>query len=201
MSEILIDDAASEDLKEAAHVLSIAITPTLNSIALWGGNGEAQRVRIEKALYLMYLHNPHFKTLIARLDGEIVGVHSMLPWPHCQPTFTEALKLARWMLPLTGWNSLRGLSLQSASSRLDPHEQHWHLGPIGVLPDQRSHGIGKRLVVRALDSLDREGIPAYLETDQLNVVHQEEKLGFRVIGESKILGVHNWRMWRNPFGK
>ena len=59
MSEILIDDAASEDLKEAAHVLSIAITPTLNSIALWGGNGEAQRVRIEKALYLMYLSLIH----------------------------------------------------------------------------------------------------------------------------------------------
>jgi len=173
----------------------------LNSIALWGGKSEAQRVRIEKALYLMYLHNPHFKTLIARLEGKIVGVHSMLPWPHCQPTFMEAIKLARWMLPLTRWNSLRGIALQSASSHLDPHEPHWHLGPIGVLPDQRGLGIGKRLVVMALDSFDREGIPAYLETDQPGVVHQEEQLGFRVIGESKILGVHNWLMWRSPSGK
>ena len=201
MSEILIDDAAREDMQEAAHVLSIAITPTLNSIALWGGKGEAHRARIEKALFLMYLHNPHFKTLIARLDGRIVGVHSMLPWPHCQPTFKESIKLARWMLPLTRWNSLRGLTLQSASSRLDPCEQHWHLGPIGVLPDQRGHGIGRQLVVTALDSFDREGIPAYLETDQIGVVHQEEQLGFRVIGEADILGVHNWLMWRNPVGK
>lgn len=201
MSELRIVHATREDLLEAAHVLSIAIAPTLNSIALWGGMGERQRVKIEKALYLIHMRNPNFRTLVARQDGRIVGVHSMLPSTHCQPGLLEAMKMARWMLPITRGSSLRGLALQSASSRLDPREPHWHLGPIGVLPDQRSQGIGKLLVTRALEDFDRDGIPAYLETDQIGVVKQEEQLGFRVIGEAKILGVNNWLMWRNPHGE
>lgn len=198
MSKLRIDHAAREDLREAAHVLSIAIAPTRNSIALWGGMGERLRVRIEKTMYLAHLHNPHYRTLIARLDGRIVGVHSMLPWPHCQPGVLEAIRLARWMLPITRWASFKGMVMQAVSSRLDPPEEHWHLGPIGVLPDQRGHGIGKELVEYALAEFDREGSAAYLETDQIGVVKQEEQLGFRVIGEARILGVHNWLMWRNP---
>lgn len=198
MSELRIEYADRKDLREAAHVLSIAIAPTLNSIALWGGMSERHRVRIEKALYLMHMRNPNFKTLIARLDGHIVGVHSMLPSSHCQPGLWEAIRMARWMLPITRGSSIRGLVLQAASSRLDPRERHWHLGPIGVLPDQRSQGIGKQLVIRALEDFDQEDIPAYLETDQIGVVKQEEQLGFKVIGEAKILGVNNWLMWRNP---
>lgn len=198
MNRLSVINATKADLPEAAHVLSIAITPTLNSIALWGGQSEKQRTRIEKALLLLHLNNPYFKTLIARIDGKIVGVHSMLPWPHCQPTFWEGIKMSRWMLPVTRWTSIRGLKLQMASSHLDPQKPHWHLGPIGVLPSERGRGIGRQLVTAALVEFDREGTPAYLETDQPSIVHQEEQLGFRVIGEAMILGVHNWLMWREP---
>ena len=201
MSDIVYEDARKEDLQEAAQVLSIAIAPTPNSIALWGGKSEKHRSRIEKALHLLHVQNANFKTIVARRAGKIIGVHSMLSWPHCQPTFREGLKMSPRMFPIVRWNAIRGMILQFETSKLDPRRPHWHLGPIGVLPDERGLGIGKLLVTQVLVDFDREGIPAYLETDQPSVVQQEEQLGFKVIGEAKILGVHNWLMWRSPPGQ
>ena len=198
MSEILIEAAKKEDLPEAARVLSIAIAPTLNSIALWGGDSEKHRHRIEKTLLVILEKNPYYKTVVARNAGKIVGVHCMLPWPHCQPTFWEGLKLTPWLFPITRWSAVRGMSLQFQSSRLDPHQPHWHLGPIGVLADARGIGIGRQLVTHVLEEFDRTGTSAYLETDQFNIVKQEELLGFNVIGEARILGIRNWLMWRSP---
>jgi ribosomal protein S18 acetylase RimI-like enzyme len=197
MSEILIEAAKKEDLAEAAQVLSIAIAPTLNSIALWGGDSEKHRSRIEKTLLVILKKNPFYKTVLARNAGKIVGVHSMLPWPHCQPTFWEGLKLTPWLFPITRWAGVRGMSLQFQSSRLDPHHPHWHLGPIGVLAEARGLGIGRLLVTHVLEEFDHTGTPAYLETDQYTIVKQEELLGFKVIGEARILGIQNWLMWRS----
>jgi ribosomal protein S18 acetylase RimI-like enzyme len=198
MSEILIEAAKKEDLPEAARVLSITIAPTSNSIALWGGDSEQHRYRIEKTLQVLFEKNPFYKTVVARNAGKIVGVHSMLPWPHCQPTFWEGLKLTPWLFPIARMSAIRGMSLQIESSRLDPHRPHWHLGPIGVLADVRGFGIGRQLVTHVLEEFDRAGTSAYLETDQFNIVKQEELLGFKVIGEARILGVRNWLMWRSP---
>ena len=105
------------------------------------------------------------------------------------------------LLPIMGSSSVRGLIQQSISFKLDPHEMHWHLGPLGVLPDERGRGIGSQLAAATLNELDRDGVPAYGETDQIRVVRQYQRMGFQIIAEANILGVHNWLCWRNPYGK
>ena len=43
---------------------------------------------------------------------------------------------------------------------------HWYLGILGVDPRHQGEGLGARLIDHTLDRLDREGLPAYLETDK-----------------------------------
>ena len=50
-------------------------------------------------------------------------------------------------------------------TRHDPLIQHWHLGPIGVLPSYQGKGIGSKLLRRFCTEVDACSASAYLETD------------------------------------
>ena len=78
----------------------------------------------------------------------------------------------------------------------DPVEQHWHLGPIGVLPTHQGLGIGSMLMERFCKEVDACMAKAYLETDLDKNVRFYEKFGFKVVSESEIFGVKNRYMLR-----
>ena len=78
----------------------------------------------------------------------------------------------------------------------DPLEQHWHLGPIGVLPSHRGIGIGSRLMQRFCKEVDTCSAKAYLETDLDENVRFYKKFGFEIISKSKIFYVENRYMER-----
>jgi ribosomal protein S18 acetylase RimI-like enzyme len=78
----------------------------------------------------------------------------------------------------------------------DPMEQHWHLGPIGVMPTHRGFGIGSMLMDRFCKEVDACMAKAYLETDLDKNVRFYEKFGFKVVSESEIFGVKNRYMLR-----
>ena len=79
----------------------------------------------------------------------------------------------------------------------DPIEQHWHLGPIGVLPSHRGRGVGTKLVQRFCKEVDDCFATAYLETDLDENVRFYEKFGFNVISNSDIFHVENRYMLRD----
>ena len=79
----------------------------------------------------------------------------------------------------------------------DPIEQHWHLGPLGVLPTHQGLGIGSMLMERFCKEVDACMAKAYLETDMEKNVRFYEKFGFRIISQSEIFGVKNHYMLRD----
>jgi ribosomal protein S18 acetylase RimI-like enzyme len=79
----------------------------------------------------------------------------------------------------------------------DPVEQHWHLGPIGVLPTHQGSGIGSILMERFCKEVDACMAKAFLETDLDKNVRFYEKFGFKVVSESEIFGVKNRYMLRD----
>lgn len=200
---IVVERLEGEDFSAAAHIISQALAPTANSLALWGGSSEEHRARIEKAVRIATLEHPQGLTLGVRLDGRLVGAVYMIKWPCCQVSTWEGLRLMPKL-----WSATRGIllrsfllrsiRLQSIGAKIDPQEPHWHLGPIGILPGLQSRGIGKRLIRGMCDVIDQSGVPGYLETDQQAIVDYHLRLGFRVLREVDILGVHNWCMWRPP---
>jgi ribosomal protein S18 acetylase RimI-like enzyme len=79
----------------------------------------------------------------------------------------------------------------------DPVQQHWHLGPIGVLPSHRRMGVGTELMRRFCKEVDNCSATAYLETDLDENVRFYKKFGFKLISESTIFNVANRYMLRD----
>lgn len=67
-----------------------------------------------------------------------------------------------------------------------PEEPHWYLAMIGVDPHARGLGIGAALMEAALERVDADGLPAYLESSNPRNISLYERHGFEVIGEIQV---------------
>jgi len=187
-----------QDIPVVAQVISHALLTDPNSIALWGGKSESHRQRIAKAVCIINLEPPVSETVVAWMGGRIVGALGMLPWPHCQLSWWQCLFLAPKMIGVVRGALFRAMRLQAIMVQYDPPKPHWHLGPVGVLPEMQGQGIGGKLIRSILQILDGRHAAAYLETDRPGVVSSHQRLGFSIVKELDILGVHNYLMWRDP---
>jgi len=129
--------------------------------------------------------------LTAEASGRIVGVLNASEWPNCQLRIGEKLRTAPAMIWVMRTALPRQLKLLSLWAKQDPHRAHWHLGPIGVDPELQGRGVGKAMLGSFLDMVDKQGSPAYLETDVEKNVLLYESFGFKVISQADFEGVKN----------
>ena len=129
------------DIRESAKVLSIAMLNNPIHIAVFMGNGESQRVEIERT-FLELFHQLPGIVFLAKENGKIVGVMRM-----------KSCAGRKVMDVSASTEKEDGKDIDCRKSiwhgewaRRDPLEQHWHLGPIGVLPSHRKLGVGSRLM-------------------------------------------------------
>ena len=97
-------------------------------------------------------------------------------------------------LPLAFRSRLR---MESRHPRTPPH---WYLATMGVVRERQGRGLGTALMRPALESLDSEGIPAYLEASTPRSRELYRRNGFEVTGEFNLPahGPPLWQMWREP---
>ena len=67
-----------------------------------------------------------------------------------------------------------------------PVEPCWYLPLIGVDPCHQGRGLGAALMKYALDKVDAEGLPAYLESSNPANITLYQRHGFEVIGRIQI---------------
>jgi len=189
MEKVEVSQLGEEDIGPAARVLSLAMLENPLHLAVFQGRGEDERQEIE-GMFTRLFHELPGRILLARWESQIVGVMRMKPCQGRKP-------------PKGGVSEEEPLDQDSrvdlwhsAWAEKDPTEPHWHLGPIGVLPEEQGRGIGTALMVNFCQRVDQETRPAYLETDLPENVRFYEKFGFQVKAESLILGVRNSFMWR-----
>jgi ribosomal protein S18 acetylase RimI-like enzyme len=70
--------------------------------------------------------------------------------------------------------------------RYHPAEPHWYLWMIGVDPAKQGRGYGKALLRYALNRIDQQGIPAYLENSNPANTGLYEQHGFQVLGTVQV---------------
>lgn len=77
---------------------------------------------------------------------------------------------------------------------------HHYLSLVGVRPDQRYRGLAGRLLRGVLVRLEREGLPAYMETGVEKNVWLYEHFGFQVCGRAVLAeaDLPFWFMLRKP---
>ena len=141
----------------------------------------------------------HGQVLVATLDGgEVAGGLVASPpgrFPLPPPPLVGGLRC----LIRQGWQvARRWEAVFEAFEALHPVEPHWYLGTLAVVASARRRGMGTALLSRWLAGVDRDGVPAYLETDSEWNIRFYERAGFSLEGEISVLGVRVWRMKRVP---
>ncbi len=189
MHDFQISFMEINDIHESAKVLSIAMLNNPLHLAVFQGNSENERLKIEKMFYELLIELPGI-VFLAKEHQKIVGVMRM---KSCvgRKVIDESNEAndennIRWRKSV--WHK--------EWATYDPKEQHWHLGPIGVLPSHRGRGIGSGLMQRFCKEVDICSARAYLETDLDENVRFYKKFGFEMISDSRIFHVANRYMER-----
>jgi ribosomal protein S18 acetylase RimI-like enzyme len=177
------------DIHDSAKVLSIAMLNNPLHIAVLKGNGESQRVIIENMFIDLFNKHPGI-TFITKEDKNIVGVMRMKSCCGSKPedNYDKQKEKNTIDYRIAFWHREWALK--------DPVEQHWHLGPIGVLPSHRGLGIGTTLMKIFCKEVDSCLANAFLETDFDENVLFYKKFGFEVVSKSNVFDVESRYMVR-----
>lgn len=155
--------------------------------------------------------NPFFKSTfrMAALYGVCLGtadkdgVLMMLPADQTKLTidklFRSGIVAASFKM---GWASLarmlRFMDFAEKEHKDAISADHYYIMTVGVLPARQGMGVGKKLMTKALEIVDANEMPCYLETQNKNNVPIYQRLGFEVVSDKDIPkgGLHNWGMLR-----
>jgi len=189
MCNIQISFMEKSDIQESAKVLSVAMLNNPIHVAVFQGKGEKERIEIEKMFYDLLIELPGI-VFLAKEKQNIIGVMRMKS--------SEGTKATDTPIDLKDENDIgwRKSIWHTEWARHEPLSQHWHLGPIGVLPSHQGLGIGSILMERFCKEVDACQAKAYLETDLDKNVRFYEKFGFKVVAESEIFDVKSRYMVR-----
>jgi ribosomal protein S18 acetylase RimI-like enzyme len=189
MDSLKLSFMEKNDIQESARVLSVAMLNNPLHVAVFQGKGEKERIEIEKMFCELFIELPGI-VFLAKEKQNIIGVMRM---KSC-----EGRKAADVPKDVKDENNMgwRKSVWRAEWGRHDPLKQHWHLGPIGVLPTHQGSGIGSILMERFCKEVDACLAKAYLETDLDKNVRFYEKFGFKVVSESNIFDVKNRYMLR-----
>ena len=67
-----------------------------------------------------------------------------------------------------------------------PKEPHWYLGLIAVDPSYRGRGVGTKLMEHCLAMVDRDRLPAFLESTNSANLSLYRRFGFNELGEVRV---------------
>jgi ribosomal protein S18 acetylase RimI-like enzyme len=189
MYDFHISFMENNDIQESAKVLSLAMLNNPLHLAVFQGNSENERLEIEKMFYELLIKLPGI-VFLAKEHQKIVGVMRM---KSC--VGREVIDESNEFKDENNI-SWRKSIWHKEWATYDLLEQHWHLGPIGVLPSHRGMGIGSRLMQRFCKEVDICSAKAYLETDLDENVRFYKNFGFEIISKSIIFHVENRYMER-----
>ena len=122
--------------------------------------------------------------------GGLYSAPAVDPWPALQDSFTRTER-ARW-------------AMFDAALAVPPGvPAYWYLGVLATSPDQQGQGLGERVLEPVLDSADRTGTAAWLETMSERNVGFYARRGFEVAREVDLPdgGPRCWLMYREPRGE
>ncbi|HLK45459.1 MAG TPA: GNAT family N-acetyltransferase, partial [Acidimicrobiales bacterium] len=112
---------------------------------------------------------PRARLLTARVDGRVVGVGAWLPpgaYPYrLRDQVAQGLGTLRALYRVPA-SITKGARYLLAIEKAHPKDELWYLQLLVCDPEHQRKGIGAALQAEVLETCDREGLPAYLETQK-----------------------------------
>ena len=145
----------------------------------------------------------HYGEVYSTPNLECISV--WLPPKNSSHTRWKAIKTGALVLPVkVKW---KYLALQNKiykftdnlHKKLIPYP-HWYLSLIGVEPNHQGKGFGQQLLSTAINRIDPEGKPIYLETNNEKNIEIFKRSGFRILQKIIVPGtkIFHWSLLRNP---
>lgn len=185
------------DMDSVCEVIGLAFADNPSTLANVHGDRARARRLMQEAVRVAKFGRGWSHALVAEQGGMVVGALNAAEWPHCQLGMVEKIKTAPAMVRIMKAALPRAFTMMNKREARDPHEPHWHIGPIGVRPELQGNGVGKALLKTFLATVDEQGSPAFLETDVDRNVVLYESFGFSVTSREDIVGVNTRFMWRD----
>jgi len=134
----------------------------------------------------------------ARYAGVLAGVLVAAPpftFPFPAPSFGGQLRslLVQGLRVASRWREV--FERLEQQHPLEPHD---YLGLLGVEPSLQGRGIGAAVLRHWIAQVDRDGLPAYLETDRPENLRFYARAGFGIQNELDMLGARVWCLRRPP---
>lgn len=132
------------------------------------------------------------------------GVLMMLPADQTKMTLGKLYRSGLIAAPFRmGWapfsRMMRLMDFAEKEHKAAVPSDHYYVMTVGVLPERQGMGVGKKLMTKALETVDAKRLPCYLETQNKNNVPFYQKLGFDVVSDKEFAngGLHHWGMLRH----
>jgi ribosomal protein S18 acetylase RimI-like enzyme len=117
------------------------------------------------------------------IAGDYAAVSIWIPPRESELTEEEEKRLGSLLRDLIGPRAPVVMDLVERFDASHPRERpHYHLTLLGTHPRYRGRGLGMALLSENLASIDRDGLPAYLESTNPANDRRYERLGFRRVG-------------------
>lgn len=193
MDSIKITFMQQNEMQESAKALSMAMLNNPLHIAVLKGNDEAQKLKIGSMFADLFRHHPGI-IYVAKEGQRIVGVMRMKSC--CGSPVKKSVEDNGEDNEPENEIDHRVKIWHREWAAHDPLEQHWHLGPIGVIPTHQDQGVGSMFMKLFCEEVDKCSATAFLETDLDRNVSFYEKFGFKLVATSTIFGVESRYMAR-----
>jgi ribosomal protein S18 acetylase RimI-like enzyme len=184
------------DVRPLATVLARAFQD--DPVAAYIFPDAAKRPRGLARFFRLQLGGTFLRNGEAYTTTERQGGAFWLPPASPRPGMRELLEQLP-MLPLLGRRLMPTLRLIGVMQSHHPRSSHYYLGTLGTDPPVQGHGIGSAMMAPVLARCDQHGIPAYLESSNIDNVPFYRRQGFEVTKELQVPdGPMLWLMWRDP---
>jgi GNAT superfamily N-acetyltransferase len=140
-------------------------------------------------------------SLVGDLDGVAIWWAPEFVYPSAARAAYAGFLEGEAVLGVDVWEQLMAIGWLVG----DVHEQaisepHWYLNILGVRPERQRQGIGGQLLSHMLERLDRERVPAYLDTGRPENVPYYQHFGFVLAarGQDDVTGLTVYGLRRDP---
>lgn len=187
---------AAARAEEAVDALAAAFRDNPINVAVIGDDPE-RRLRCNRAGMHKLVPEAcrHGLALVAEAPEGLGVLLAAPPYAHPFPAGPFGVQLRTlWVQGLRVARRWRQVYEHLQARR--PEQPVWMLGTLGVAPPAQGRGLGSALVGELLRCVDADALAVHLETDRPQNLPFYERAGFRVMGETQVLGVRIWHLER-----
>lgn len=176
MSTLSVTTAGPSEARRVIDVITLAFSA--DPMARWSLPDAAQYLEVMPDVVAAFGGGAFAAGSAHLLDGG-AGAALWLP-PGTEPDGERLVSLMQAQAPAAIQDDL--MQVFALMGQYHPAEPHWYLPLIGVDPARQGRGVGSALLRHALERVDQDHLPAYLESSNPRNIPLYERHGFEAIG-------------------